>query len=68
MAAPETSAEAVEQAALGPKRVTVNGQSVEQHPIPDLIKAAEFTQKNAASAKSHFGIRRSRFNLPGANR
>ena len=67
MTAPATSTEAVEQAALGPKRVQVGNQSVEQHPIPDLIKAAEFTAATDAAAKPQFGIRYSRFTLPGAN-
>ena len=43
-----TVEEALRKAASGPKSAEVDGQRVEQHPIPDLIEA----DRNLASKKA----------------
>lgn len=45
--APTTIAEAIEENAMGPKSVFVDGERVEQHSISDQIKADQY-----ASAKN----------------
>jgi hypothetical protein len=63
MPAPTTPAEALEQAALGPKRVQVGNQSVEGHDLAALIEADKYLAgKRAAAAAaaggtSMFGVR-----------
>jgi len=66
MAAPTTVSEAVEQSALGPKRVQVRGDSVEQHSIEDLIKAARYLSGETAATKTTFGLRFTKLVPPGA--
>lgn len=65
MSTPETSADAVEQVALGPKSVSVDGRSVQEHSIPDLIDAAKFAQANRNSSKAHRGLRFTKLVSPG---
>ena len=66
MAQPTTIEDAIEQNALGPKRVQVANQSVEQQAIGDQIKAHEYLASKAAAKKSHFGLRFSKIVPPGA--
>ena len=49
MAQPTTIKDAIEQNALGPKRVQVANQSVEQQAIADQIKADEYLAGMAAA-------------------
>lgn len=49
--------EALEQAALEPKRVTVAGQSVELPSIPELIEAKREQARDAAAAVTSLGVR-----------
>lgn len=65
MSTPETSTEAVEQVALGPKAVSVDGRSVQEHSIPDLIQAAKFAQAQATTSKPHRGMRFTKLVPPG---
>lgn len=66
MAQPETIQDAIEQNALGPKRVQVANQSVEQQSIDDQIKADEYLAAKQAAAKSHLGLRFTKIIPPGA--
>lgn len=67
MATPETVDEALEQAALGPKRVRTGEFDVEGHSLADLIKAKkELAATDATAAASpHRGMRFSRMIPPG---
>lgn len=67
MAAPTTTEEALEQAALGPKAVTVGNQSVTQQSVDEIIKADRYAaSKRAAAARtSGFGLRFSKIVPPG---
>ena len=65
MTVPATSSAAVEQVAIGPKKVTVGTESVEQHSIGDLIEAAKYAASQNAKAKKHFGLRFTRLVPPG---
>jgi len=56
MAAPTTPEEAIEQTALGPKSATVDGNSVTQHSIDDLIKAADRVKSNTAATADRPGM------------
>lgn len=56
--APETISEAIEQSALGPLRVTIDGQTVERHPLADQIAADKYTKAVAQTASGRTPIRR----------
>lgn len=58
-------AEAIASNAAGPKKVQVGNQSVEQHPIADQIKAADFLAARGAAARPHFGLRLTKLVPPG---
>ena len=66
MAEPETIREAIEENAKGPKKVTVDGQTVEQHSIKEQIEADNHTAAKTATSKSHFGLRMTKLVPPGA--
>jgi len=66
MAQPATIEDAIEQNALGPKRVQVANHSVEQQAIADQIKADEYLASKIAAKKSQFGLRFSKIVPPGA--
>lgn len=66
MAAPTTPAEALEQAALGPKSVTVDGTTVVAR---DLDELKDIANRNADTATNGFhGLRPVQLLSPGANR
>lgn len=56
MPAPTTPEEAIEQSALGPKSATVDGNSVTQHSMDDLIKAADRVRSNTAASADRPGM------------
>lgn len=64
--APEDISEAIEQNALGPKRVQVGNESVEQHSIKDQIAADQHKANKAASGNPFMGMRFLRTIPPGA--
>ncbi len=66
MAKPESVEEAIEQNALGPKRVQVGNQSVEQQSIDDQIKADQYLAAKQAAKKSNLGLRFTKIIPPGA--
>lgn len=57
MSTPENTSDAVEQAALGPRRVQVGNETVEQFSIKELIEADKFKKGEAAAEKNHAGVR-----------
>lgn len=67
MTQPTTPQEAIESAALAPKRVAVDGQVVEEHSIKDLIEADRYLARKTsqAAAPVGFGIRVQRMVPPG---
>lgn len=54
---PEDINEAIEQNALGPRRVQVANESVEQHSIADQIKARDDVAGQTAKLRPAFGLR-----------
>lgn len=66
MAAPTTTTEALDQAALGPKSTAVDGVSATQRDLKELREQANYEAANtAADAQPHFGLRFTRL-IPGA--
>ena len=66
MAAPTTSQEALDQAALGPKSATSADQSVTQRDLAELREQANYDANlEAADEQPHRGIRFTRL-IPGA--
>jgi len=55
--ATESISDAIEKAAKGPARVTIDGNTVESHPIPDLIAADQYATRKAAVARKGLPIR-----------
>ena len=49
--------EKIASSASGPKKVSGDGVSVEQHPIADQIAAEKFLQSKKASQRKGLGIR-----------
>ena len=66
MTAPTTVSNAIEQNALGPKRVQVGNTSVEQHAVADQIAADQHTKATTAGSKNHLGLRFVQLVPPGA--
>jgi hypothetical protein len=65
MTAPDNIPDAIEQNALGPKRVQVGNTSVEQHPIQDQIAAERQTANIAAAADPFNAFKRAKIVPPG---
>ena len=59
MPAPETPEEAIEQGALGPQSVTVDGNNVTARSIDELIKADQYLagKRAASTGNEFFGMR-----------
>lgn len=57
----------VDDARLKPKRAQSDGESVEQHSLPDQIAAAKFEAARAVAANPFAAIRRIKMKPPGAN-
>lgn len=58
----------IEANAEGPKKVTVDGMSVEQHSIQDQIEADRYLKSQNAAAGANRGIRFSQFRNQGTTR
>lgn len=55
--AEKTITEAIQEVGVaGLSRVVVDGTTVEQMPIDDMIKAAEYEKKGTAETKNHLGM------------
>lgn len=65
MTTPETPEEAIEQNTLGPKRVKVGNQEVEQHSIKDQIAARDALAQSTAVRKNHRGLYFTKLVPPG---
>jgi hypothetical protein len=57
--------DAVVENATGPKRVTDDQGTVEQHSIPDTIAAAKFDAAKVGLANKTLGLRRVKMEPPG---
>jgi len=51
--------------AQAPKRVTIDSNTAEQHPLQDQIAADKYIGSKAGVSKSNFGIKIGRFLQPG---
>ena len=58
--------QAIAENAAGPAKASVDGQSVEQHPLPDVIEADRYRESKKASRKPGIGIRLAKLVPPGA--
>ncbi|HEY3325053.1 MAG TPA: hypothetical protein VGP72_31660 [Planctomycetota bacterium] len=56
----------ISEAARGPKSASVDGVSVEQQPIRDLIKADQYLEGKKAAKKASMGLRFGRIVPPGS--
>ena len=61
----DTIQEAIEANAAGPKRVSEESTTVEQHSIADQIAADNHIDAKTAATKPHGGMRFSKFVPPG---
>ena len=57
--------QAIAENATGPAKASVDGQSVEQHPLPDVIEADRYRESKKASRKPGIGIRFAKLVPPG---
>ncbi len=57
--------QAIAENAAGPAKASVDGQSVEQHPLPDVIEADRYRESKKASRKPGIGIRFAKLMPPG---
>lgn len=57
MPAPTTPDEAIAQAVLGPKKITVGNQATEEFGLDELVKAANYLAAKNAGSVPGFGIR-----------
>lgn len=64
MAAPTTITGAIDQNSLGPKRVTIDGETVEQFDLEQLIAAEQYQEAKKATAKGVLGLYRFKI-IPG---
>jgi hypothetical protein len=53
----DSTEQAIEQAATSPKRVTVDGQTVEGRPIREMIDADKHLESKKAAQSKGLGIR-----------
>lgn len=56
MAAPTTEEAALLQSALGPKRVRVGNEEVEQHSLRELQEVCDRTAGDTGRTKNHLGL------------
>lgn len=66
MSTPTTIPDAIEQNALGPKKVKLENEEVEQHSISDQIAADNHAAAKTSASKPHFGLRFAKQIPPGA--
>lgn len=58
--------EQIENNAAQPKKVTIQGNSAEQHSLQDQIEADKYLASKAAAQSSNLGLRRKKISYPGA--
>lgn len=66
MAAPENITEAILQAALSPKSSTVNGVTLQEHDLDQLMRVERHQAAKAAASSDALGLRFSQIVPPGA--
>lgn len=66
MAAPENITEAILQAALSPKSSTVNGVTLQEHDLDQLMRVERHQAAKSAAARGDMGLRFSQIVPPGA--
>lgn len=59
--------ETIEAVAADPLKAASDGQSAEQHPLPDLIEADRYLAAKAAAAAKGSGLRFTKLVPPGAS-
>lgn len=57
----------IEDAASAPKETSVDGTTVKEHDLADLIEADRYLKQAAATARAHGGVRFSKIVSPGAS-
>lgn len=55
----------IETSAAAPKKVTVDGETSDEHPLPDLIEADEYLGGKAANTRRTLPIRLAKIHPPG---
>ncbi len=55
----------IDQKATEPQRVSVDGQNVDQRPLPDLIEADKYANQTEAAARTGLPFRMVLFRPPG---
>ena len=63
---PFSDDEALREAAKQPAKASVDGQSVEQHPLKDQIEADRYLASKAAARKPGLGIKFAKIVPPGS--
>ena len=63
---PQNIREAIEQNAMGPRRVQRADESVDQHSLAQQIEAAKFLEQEDAAKTPARGLRFTRLRSPGA--
>ena len=62
----DTNNNAIKQAMEQPKKGTVDGQSFEQHSLPDLIAADKYVKAQEATHRRNCGLRFGKFKAGSA--
>lgn len=63
---PPNDADALREAARQPAKASVDGQSVEQHPLKDQIEADRYLASKDAARKPGLGIKFAKIVPPGS--
>lgn len=63
---PSSDDEALREAATQPAKVSVDGQSVEQHPLKDRLEFERFVASKEAAKKPGLGIKFAKIVPPGS--
>ena len=66
MAKPTTAAEAVVYNAIGPKKIRVGKEEIEEFTPAEIITAEHHAAAKVAAGKNHFGLRFNSIIPPGA--
>jgi len=62
----EELSDKIERSAGGPRRVSVDGVSVEGQPIGEMIEADRYAKAQSATSRNHFGLRFAKLEPPRA--
>lgn len=56
----------IDTAAAAPKKATIDGNTVEQHPILERVEAERYVKSKTAATKKNLGLRFRKMVSPGA--